>query len=70
MNIINNTSYDLCETVKVIGVIPITFNKKMDLYNYDLLVIEDNETHELRLTLALNKDRAIEENAWRANIDV
>lgn len=70
MNIINNTYYDLCENVKVIGIIPITFNKKMDLYNYDLLVIEDDETHELKLVLALNKDKFIEDNAWRANIDV
>ena len=70
MNIINNMYYDLYENVKVIGIIPITFNKKMDLYNYDLLVIEDDETHELKLVLALNKDKFIEKNAWRANIDV
>lgn len=69
MNIVNDTYYDLCETVKVIGIIPVTFNKKMDLDNYDLLVVEDDETHELRLALALNKDK-VYDNAWRANIDV
>lgn len=69
MNIVNDTYYDLCETVKVIGIIPVTFNKKMDLDNYDLLVVEDDETHELRLTLALNKDK-VYDNAWRANVDV
>ena len=69
MNIVNGIYYDLCDTVKVVGIIPITFNKELNLDNHDLLIVEDDDTHELRLTLALNKDKILQ-NSWRANIDV
>lgn len=59
MNIVNGIYYDLCDTVKVVGIIPITFNKELNLDNYDLLIVEDDDTHELRLALALNKDKIL-----------
>lgn len=59
MNIVNGIYYDLCDTVKVVGIIPITFNEKLNLDNHDLLIVEDDDTHELRLALALNKDKVL-----------
>ena len=68
MNIVNNIYYDLTSTVKVVGILPVTFNKELNLENCDLLVIEDDYGN-LQLAIGTNKDKILN-NAWRANIDV
>ena len=68
MNIVNNIYYDLASTVKVVGILPVTFNKELNLENCDLLVIE-NDCSNLQLAIGTNKDKILN-NAWRANIDV
>ena len=68
MNIVNNIYYDLASTVKVVGILPVTFNKELNLENCDLLVIE-NDCGNLQLAIGTNKDKILN-NAWRANIDV
>lgn len=68
MNIVNNIYYDLASTVKVVGILPVTFNKELNLENCDLLVIENN-CGNLQLVIGTNKDKILN-NAWRANIDV